>query len=463
MKYHYSKKKNRNQNAGFTLVEVLIAMTILALIAAPLLHTFVTAARTNAKARKVMQSTTVAQNIMEELKAYSLEDIARDMNGLAKTGDLSKVSSIGGSFFEAYKDPSDANVFKRVDARTVTDGTLATGSNPSSVTGIYKTESGTATLKDVKFTGQSKTVGGVPVSEYNFVLGDIHVGGSPNSYDAVVTVTADPSTAIANISSMNRSDCAYYVQPATEVESIVAEYWNRHQSFVGIDVDGNHATTITQSTFNDLITRKMNIEYDGASVTVSYEYDCGSGYTSDADRRQENSTIVYNSYISGEELNSIYVYYYPLYASYSSVCRDRFTVTNTSEKEVTVYLIKMVDVTNYSTMNEANYRMDLHVNDMETSGLNAVSDQLTEVCANIAEANLNTVDFNTVNTGNEKALIKNLGNSSNQYVKYSIVIDVYEHKDGSFTDVNTFSPVSADAQRYTSFTGSKVDNSSIED
>lgn len=63
------------ENAGYTLVELLIAVTILAIVAVPLMHAFVSSARTNAKARKLSQATTAAWNVMEEIKAAPLEDI----------------------------------------------------------------------------------------------------------------------------------------------------------------------------------------------------------------------------------------------------------------------------------------------------------------------------------------------------------------------------------------------------
>lgn len=68
-------KRKCGKNAGHTLVELLIAVTILAIVVLPLMHGFVSAARTNAKARKLAQATTAAWNVMEEIKTASLEDI----------------------------------------------------------------------------------------------------------------------------------------------------------------------------------------------------------------------------------------------------------------------------------------------------------------------------------------------------------------------------------------------------
>ena len=69
--------KNRIQknNKGFSLVELLVAIAILAIIVLPLLHSFVTATKTNTKAKKSMEANTVAQNVMEEIKATSFSKL----------------------------------------------------------------------------------------------------------------------------------------------------------------------------------------------------------------------------------------------------------------------------------------------------------------------------------------------------------------------------------------------------
>ena len=45
------EERKLNKNAGFSLVELLIAVTILAIIVIPLLHMFVTTSRLNGKAK----------------------------------------------------------------------------------------------------------------------------------------------------------------------------------------------------------------------------------------------------------------------------------------------------------------------------------------------------------------------------------------------------------------------------
>lgn len=60
---------------GFTLLEILIAMIILAVIAVPVCRVYVSAARTNAKAREQASATAVAENTMEGINAFSYDDV----------------------------------------------------------------------------------------------------------------------------------------------------------------------------------------------------------------------------------------------------------------------------------------------------------------------------------------------------------------------------------------------------
>lgn len=73
-------KNTPNKNAGFSLVELLIAVIILAIIVVPMLHGFVTSARMNGKARQTQRAVTVAQDIMEGLKAYDIEELKAQFN-----------------------------------------------------------------------------------------------------------------------------------------------------------------------------------------------------------------------------------------------------------------------------------------------------------------------------------------------------------------------------------------------
>lgn len=76
----FNREKLKLNDKGLSLVEILVAVAILAIILVPLLNTFVMADKANSKAEKMQTETLVAQNILERLKGKSLEDIADDLN-----------------------------------------------------------------------------------------------------------------------------------------------------------------------------------------------------------------------------------------------------------------------------------------------------------------------------------------------------------------------------------------------
>lgn len=76
------KVQQLNRNAGFSLLELLIAVTILAIITIPMLHMFVTSAKINGKSRITLRATVLAQDIVEGLKAYHIEEIQDQFNGV---------------------------------------------------------------------------------------------------------------------------------------------------------------------------------------------------------------------------------------------------------------------------------------------------------------------------------------------------------------------------------------------
>ncbi len=82
----------KHNNKGFSLVEVLIGVTILAIIATPLARAFITSAKTSVKAENIRRETVAAQNILEVYEATDIGVVLAQMqagvepfDGLAKT------------------------------------------------------------------------------------------------------------------------------------------------------------------------------------------------------------------------------------------------------------------------------------------------------------------------------------------------------------------------------------------
>ncbi|MDE7322438.1 MAG: prepilin-type N-terminal cleavage/methylation domain-containing protein [Lachnospiraceae bacterium] len=71
-----SRKLN---NGGMSLVEVVVAMTIFAVVTVPVLHALTTSALYNQKARKRQNVTALAESVMENFKGYSLDSLENEV------------------------------------------------------------------------------------------------------------------------------------------------------------------------------------------------------------------------------------------------------------------------------------------------------------------------------------------------------------------------------------------------
>lgn len=70
----FRTRRKRIGNAGFSLLEVMVAVVILALVAAPILQTFLTTAKINGNAKKTLEATNLAQTIMEDLTSQTFDN-----------------------------------------------------------------------------------------------------------------------------------------------------------------------------------------------------------------------------------------------------------------------------------------------------------------------------------------------------------------------------------------------------
>lgn len=126
-----SNARKVNRDAGFSLVELLIAVVILAIIVIPLMNLFVSSNRINIKSRKTLRATTAAQDIMEGLKAYNIEEVKAQ-----------------------FKDP--ASGFYVIDSRLIKGGvteedTLEKDPSGNPVPGLYVFSMRDLTMQGSKF------------------------------------------------------------------------------------------------------------------------------------------------------------------------------------------------------------------------------------------------------------------------------------------------------------------------
>lgn len=94
----------KGNNKGFSLIEIIIGIGMLAVIIVPILHTFITSAQINRDSRQVMIQTEVAQTIMEGFAGKSYAEVKASAAALATSGSgivsgNLALSSIDGNLF----------------------------------------------------------------------------------------------------------------------------------------------------------------------------------------------------------------------------------------------------------------------------------------------------------------------------------------------------------------------------
>ena len=178
------RKKRKKSNAGMSLLEVIVAVSIFSITAAVLLQSFVTSQRINKKSNLYLEATTVAQNIMEEIKSKDFEDVSlafnypiNFLNGQARL-----------SFLDSERDRINTETGNSIGVKEV----IKDGSNYNDVR-LYNTLDGEDTSK-VTASVISKDEGksyefnprktGNNVSKYYFEL--TNVPGNHESFDALI-------------------------------------------------------------------------------------------------------------------------------------------------------------------------------------------------------------------------------------------------------------------------------------
>lgn len=91
------RKKNSigNQNQGFTLIEVMIAICVLAIIVVPTLNYFANSAKYNARSGEKHKATVAAERLIEEIKSTKQDELITNLED--PDGTITTVSS-GGAF-----------------------------------------------------------------------------------------------------------------------------------------------------------------------------------------------------------------------------------------------------------------------------------------------------------------------------------------------------------------------------
>lgn len=287
-------------------------MVILAIIVVPLLNSFLTAARTNAKAKRVLEATTAGQNLVERIKAQSVEDFVTGgaASGAAITipltdGAGNPLTDADGNPYYSYQ----KTISLDVDGRTY---------------------DAVATMSPEKYLD----TGAVS-------------GGSINNYN---------SAQIPQISNMNEKVSAFFIMDENEDQRAAV-----NMDFAAYDDSEKKGDYIAS------IKRKIVIDIDKDVVSGVVSVKGTVSYTGNT----ENSLMPYynEELYTGDQLENVFICFTPLPdlpgAGYKN---ETITINNTKNVPIRLYLVKQKKEHGAEDTNPSDFRRDYRVNVVVNEG-----------------------------------------------------------------------------------------------
>lgn len=336
------KKQKLNKNAGFSLVELLIAITILAIIVIPLLNVFLTSNRLNIKSRQTLRATTMAQDIMEGLKAYNIEELKTQFNNPSEGFYVIDDSMVKGEIKE--------EVAMEVDE------------HDDPCDGLYYFSLSKVTLQGTEYDALIK------VDAREYMEGGSHTGKQNNMGADGITPKAHNNDGIAKVGNVNNNNKqsvnvdGLYQEKGSFREEVLDEIWERfHDEF---DANGMKREDLSYKTPGLTVSRKAMVEIVDsgtkdeenniiADAVIRLEYECSY------DGRME---IIGSESCTRFTSGNFYFLYYPLYEALD----ETIEIDNKDSLPLCVTIAKQIDTTTEAAMTDAqlstaenNYRVEV--------------------------------------------------------------------------------------------------------
>ena len=388
----------KRKNAGMSLIEVIVAVAIFAITAAVLLQSFVTSGRINRKSRIYLEATTVAQNIMEEIKAKTFEEVSLAFNypidSVKNTTRLTFLNSqsariqsgelgISEVLRSSDKTGSGDYVYSPVSqSRDDLDDSKVTASVLSSDGG-----------KTYKFNPRKS---GENASKYYFEL--TNVKNDKESFDALVTFDGSKTSGykkktaanteqgkndyeMPNVAKMDRKSSALLIEEKdVNIDSLYEKMKSWFGGFEG-KTNEDKLDLIDDIYSHSVRTLTVRVEENNGTVKAEAKRTLdpwkwiNDNYSEELEEEFKNndkqqSNIIDTEYTTfyssdaGENLKNIFVFYYPNYNSTSSVTPyDQIIFDNRINCELNFYVSKQKDEENNvpTHLQESTYRMALTI------------------------------------------------------------------------------------------------------
>ena len=441
-------RKFKDDNRGITLVELIVSIAILALIVLPFLNAFVTATKTNVKARNKMNATHLATNIMEGIENNSIKTMAYQFNYPSEGFDLADGFDMadGSNAKELYYKNGKYTDVKRFED-VMNAHPEAENLDKWMTSSIHK-------KNNTAFLGDTSSWKFVENKEHKYYFWMTDVKSGTKKYNAMVTVDGKGETnskvgqynTIDKVADMSAMDSNYDCMSSdvATIDELVNTLKNRGYS----DIESN----------KDSISRTITLDITGGSstkVTVSYSYKFTSGgqmhvFPEDAAMKQMYTSVIFDntSNTANRTLKNIYLFYKPWYTSTANSdwnsCKDTIIINNNDKIDCTVNIVKQ-NYDDKSSDDEDKYRMYVRVNEKGNNTGNAH----VSICTNL-DTNMKDPDSksktqpqqakymfnsnNTQSTVKKSIKIDDLTKSKTVERLYNVTVDIYDSKTCSTPD-----------------------------
>lgn len=386
------KKPKLNKNAGFSLVELLIAITILAIIVIPLLNVFLTSNRLNIKSRQTLRATTMAQDIMEGLKAYDIAELKEQFNNPSE------------GFYVIDDSIVKGQIKEEVSLEVDEDG------NPCD--GLYYFSMSKVALQGTEYDALIK------VDAREYMEGGIHTSNQPNGH-------AHNNAGIAKVGNVNNNSKGglnkdgLYEEKALLRKEILSEIWNRYED--ELEASGVDQLELSYKTPGLTVSRKILVEIEDSGTkdekeniitdaTITLEYECSYRGKAETIQRQ-----YYSSFTSG----NFYLFYYPLYG----IWEESIEIDNKNNLPLCITIVKQIDTTTEAKLTDAQLNVAENAYHVNVDFLNCTADKI-KICTNLG-----------TNLVNSKFLGAE-GQTSNVPDQVSFIINGVDRKDLGIYDLS---------------------------
>lgn len=342
-----AESRKLNKNAGFSLLELLIAVVILAIIVIPLLNLFLSSNKLNIKSRQTLRATTAAQDIMEGLKAYNIKEIKEQFDKPANGFYVIDSRMIKGGVAEETTLEVDGSgnpapglyVFSmkelnmqgsKFDAKIVVD---ARGYMTGTTT--HDNEFNAAALADARSI--DKKNGTFVESEKYRQAALKSVFKDANMESAIKAALLASGVAAGNIDNeyLNTQDAVHFKNLSTFFHKVSRTITIDLTTSAEVDKDGNPMVDMVVTQVYDFTYKDAS----GADVEVHTSGDMGSGVMVSALPCGKITRMV--DAATGDEEINVNLFYYPLYGqSTGKVSDDKIIINNASGAGLNLLIAK---------------------------------------------------------------------------------------------------------------------------